>query len=84
MDNCLIEDETADAIIRDIRELAVSFKIKIYNEDSGYGLLRHVLVRRGFSTGEVLVALVAVSPVFPSKNNFVKALRKLHPGRSPQ
>lgn len=79
VDNCLIEDETADAIIRDIRELAVSFKIKIYNEDSGYGLLRHVLVRRGFSTGEVLVALVAASPVFPSKNNFVKALRKLHP-----
>lgn len=51
VDNCLIEDETADAIIRDIRELAVSFKIKIYNEDSGYGLLRHVLVRRGFPPG---------------------------------
>lgn len=50
-----------------------------YDEDTGYGLLRHVLVRRGFSTGEIMVVLVTVSPIFPSKNNFVKALRKEHP-----
>ena len=79
VDSCLIEDQTADSIIRDIRGLLASFKIKIYNEDSGYGLLRHVLIRRGFATGQVLVALVLASPILPSKNNFVKALRKLHP-----
>ena len=56
-----------------------SFKIKTYDEDTGYGLLRHVLVRRGFHSGEVMVVLVLGSPVLPSKNNFVKALRKLHP-----
>ena len=49
------------------------------NEDSGYGLLRHVLIRTGRKTGEMLVVLVVASPVFPSKNNFVKALRKEHP-----
>ena len=76
---CQIEDEKADAIINDIRGLLKSFKIKIYNEDTGYGLLRHVLIRRGFSTGEIMVVLVMGSPVMPSKNNFVKALRKLHP-----
>lgn len=79
VDDCLIEDEKADAIVRDIRGLLRSFKIKIYNEDSGYGLLRHVMVRRGFTSGEIMVVLVLVSPIFPSKNNFVKALRKLHP-----
>ena len=77
--HCMIEDEMADAIIQDVRQLCQSFKIKIYNEDSGYGLLRHVLVRRGFSSGEIMVVLVAASPVFPSKNNFVKALRERHP-----
>ena len=76
---CQIEDEKADAIINDIRGLLKSFKIKIYNEDTGYGLLRHVLIRHGFSTGEIMVVLVTASPVFPSKNNFVKALRKVHP-----
>ena len=79
IDACQIEDETADAIIRDIRGLLRSFKIKTYDEDTGYGLLRHVLVRRGFHSREVMVVLVLGSPVLPSKNNFVKALRKLHP-----
>lgn len=79
IDACQIEDEIADAIIRDIRGLLRSFKIKTYDEDTGYGLLRHVLVRRGFHSGEVMVVLVLGSPILPSKNNFVKALRKLQP-----
>ena len=79
VDDCLIEDEKADAIVRDIRGLLKSFKIKIYNEDSGFGLLRHVMVRRGFRSGEIMVVLGIGFSYFPSKNNFVKALRKLHP-----
>lgn len=79
IDSCLIEKEVADSIIRDIRDLAKSFKIQIYNEDTGYGLLRHVMVRVGHVTGQVLVVIVLRSPVMPSKNNFAKALRKLHP-----
>ena len=79
VEECQIEDRKSQAIIRTIRELLRSFKIKTYDEDTDYGLLRHVLVRRGFSTGEIMVVLVTVSPVFPSKNNFVKALRKEHP-----
>lgn len=79
VESCLIDDEKSDAIIQTIRGLLRSFKIKTYNEDSGYGLLRHVLIRRGFTSGEIMVVLVASSPVFPSKNNFVKALRKEHP-----
>ena len=79
VDECLIEDKRADAIIRDIRDLLKSFKIKTYNEDTGYGFLRHILVRTGYHTGQIMVVLVTASPVFPSKNNFVKALRKEHP-----
>lgn len=77
--SCQIEDRKADAIINDIRSLVRSFKVKIFNEDTGSGLLRHVLIRRGFSTGEIMVVLVLASPVFHSKNNFIKALRQLHP-----
>ena len=79
IESCQIEDQKADEVIQTIRKLAKSFKIKIFNEDSGYGLLRHVLIRTGRKTGEMLVVLVVASPVFPSKNNFVKALRKEHP-----
>lgn len=79
VDNCLLENEKADAIIRTVRSLLKSFKIKTYDEDTDYGLLRHVLVRVGHATGEIMVILVLASPVLPSKNNFVKALRKEHP-----
>ena len=79
VDSCLIENQKADAIIVSIRELLRSFKIKVYDEDTGYGLLRHVLVRVGEHTGQIMVVLVLSSPVLPGKNNFVKALLKLHP-----
>lgn len=79
VDSCLIENQTADAIIVSIRELLPSFKIRPYNEDTGYGLLRHVLIRTGQISGQIMVVLVLASPILPSKNNFVKALLKLHP-----
>lgn len=79
VEGCLLEDEKADAIIRSVRELAKSFKYKAYDEDSGYGLLRHVLIRVGHVTGEIMVVLVLGSPILPSKNHFIKELCKLHP-----
>ena len=79
VEDCMIEDKISQEIIRTIRDMLKSFKIKTYDEDTGYGLLRHVLVRRGFTTNEIMVVLVVGSPVFPSKNNFVKVLRKKYP-----
>ena len=76
---CFIEDKKAREIINCIRELVKSFKIRVYDEDTGYGLLRHVMVRIGKTSGEVMVVLVTSSPVFPSKQNFCKELRKRHP-----
>ena len=77
--DCLIEDRKCQEIILTIRSMLRSFRILIYDEDRGTGLLRHVLVRRGFQTGEIMVVLVLSSPILPGKNNFVKALLKAHP-----
>ena len=79
VDSCMIEDKKADEIIVTIRKLLKSFKISPYNEDNGYGTLRHILVKRGFKSGEIMVVLVTSNPIFPSRNNFVKALLKEHP-----
>lgn len=79
VESCFLENEKATAIIRTIKNMIRSFKIKTYDEDTGYGLLRHVLVRTGFQTGQIMVVLVLGSPILPSKNNFVKALLKEHP-----
>ena len=79
VEECLIEDEKSQEIIRSIRDMLRSFKIKTYDEDTGYGLFRHVLVRRGFKTGEIMVVLVLSSPILPSKNNFLYFFLKAHP-----
>ncbi len=79
VESCLIHNQKADEIIATIRGMLKSFKIKTYDEDTGYGLLRHVLIRTGYVSGEIMVVLVLASPIMPSKNNFVKALREKHP-----
>lgn len=76
---CLLEDEKAKNIINSIKKLLLSFKLKTYDEDRGYGFLRHVLVRVGKRSGEIMVVLVTASPIFASKNHFVKALLALYP-----
>lgn len=76
---CLIENALADRIIQTIVSLMPSFKIKAYSEDTGYGYLRHILVRVGHVTGQVMVVLVAADTIFPSKKNFIKVLRERHP-----
>ncbi len=79
VDDCQIEDKLADEIIVAIRKMLPSFRLTTYNEDTRKGFLRHVLVKRGFSTDQVMVVLVTGTPIFPSKNNFVKALREKFP-----
>ncbi len=76
---CLLEGKAADRIVQTVYSLLPSFKIRPYDEDRGTGLLRHVQVRTAHATREVMVTLVCASPVFPSRNNFVKELRRLHP-----
>ncbi|MBQ3051994.1 MAG: 23S rRNA (uracil(1939)-C(5))-methyltransferase RlmD [Clostridia bacterium] len=79
VNDCLIENKKADEIIVSIRRLAQSFKFQAYDEDSKRGFLRHVQVRIGYNTGEIMVVLVSGKPMFPSKRNFVNALLKEHP-----
>ena len=79
VDSCMTEDETADKIIVDIRNMLPKFKIWTYDEDKGTGFLRHVLVKRGFSSGEVMVVLVGASGYFPMKKKFTAALLEKHP-----
>ena len=79
MKGCRIENEKAGEIIQTILGMLRDFKIKVYDEDMDYGLLRHVLVRVGHATGEIMVVLVLASPILPNKNVFVKTLLEKHP-----
>lgn len=77
--DCKIQNEKANAILVTIQKLAERFRLPAYNEDSGRGLLRHVLIRVGYHTGQIMVVLVTGNSLFPGRKDFVKALLSAHP-----
>ena len=79
VDNCLIEDIKADEIIVTVRKLLKSFKLRPFNDVTMKGFLRHVLIKRGFSSGEIMVVLVTSQMEFPKESQFVNALLSRHP-----
>lgn len=79
VEHCMIEDEGAQRIVADVRRLMPKFRVTPFDEDARRGVLRHVLVRRGWATGQYLAAIVSFTPVFPSKRRFAEALVRLHP-----
>lgn len=76
---CLIENQEAKRIILAIRDLMPKFGIAPYDEDADTGFLRHVQVRVGHASGEVMVTLVTREDTFPASKAFVRALIKKHP-----
>ncbi|MCM0650541.1 23S rRNA (uracil(1939)-C(5))-methyltransferase RlmD [Clostridium swellfunianum] len=79
IESCLIQDKRADEIVASVKEIMKSFKLRPYDEDSGQGFLRHVLIKTGFASNEIMVVLIVSSQVFPGKNNFIKLLLQKHP-----
>ena len=76
---CLIEDERADRIIQTIVGMIPRYKLRIYNENTHRGFLRHVLVRTGHITGQIMVVLVTTASEFPGGKAFVQELTEKHP-----
>ena len=76
---CQIEDKRAASILWDIKELVKKYRIPVYNEDNGSGLLRYVLIRTSYHFKELMVVLVVTHLNFPGQRNLIDELTKLHP-----
>ena len=76
---CKIQNERANAIIEEIRRGMEEYRIQPYDEDTGRGMLRHVLIRSGYKTGQIMVVLVIASLNFPQGAALGKRLRKKFP-----
>ena len=77
--SCLIEDLRADRIIQTIVGMLPRYKLRIYNENTHRGFLRHILVRTANATGQIMVVLVATGMEFPGGKAFVAELLEKHP-----
>lgn len=79
VDSCLIEDEAAGRIIATVRKLGQSFKYRAYNPETKKGFLRHILVKHGFESKQIMVVLVTTDAEFKSQRSFINALLQRHP-----
>ncbi len=73
---CRIEHPAADAVRSVLREHCRTFHVVPYDETSHQGLFRHLAVRVGFATGQVMVILVVNGEAFPGIDRLVPALQK--------
>ncbi|WP_221389085.1 23S rRNA (uracil(1939)-C(5))-methyltransferase RlmD [Clostridium perfringens] len=83
MESCLIQDEIGDKVVKLTREWIEKFNIRPYNVDGEYdekGIVRHIMIRRGFITNEVMVVLVTNGEKLPHKEEFVDLMVKNIPG----
>lgn len=58
METCLIQHEDNDDVVRKVKDIGRELGISAYSEETGRGLLRHVVVKKAFRTGEMMVVLV--------------------------
>ena len=79
IDKCYIESPKASEIISKFKTLIKEFRYEPYNEDTGYGLFRHILIRTSYHYDDVMVTLVTTQDEFKGRNNFVKEFIKRCP-----
>lgn len=77
--DCPVQTAAANSIIRGICSIMNELHISAYNPASGRGFLRHVLIRQGFSSGEIMVVLVSRTSIFPKESQFVSLLTERFP-----
>nr|WP_111621075.1 23S rRNA (uracil(1939)-C(5))-methyltransferase RlmD [Paenibacillus pabuli] len=79
MDTCLIQHEHNDEVVAKVKEIGSHFGISAYNEETGRGLLRHVVVKKAFRTGEMMLVLVTNGRDIPHKDAWIGSIREAIP-----
>ncbi|SEB28167.1 23S rRNA (uracil1939-C5)-methyltransferase [Paenibacillus sp. 276b] len=79
MDTCLIQHEHNDEVVAKVKEIGSHFGISAYNEETGRGLLRHVVVKKAFRTGEMMLVLVTNGRDIPYKDEWIGSIREAIP-----
>ena len=78
-DVCIIQTEEADEILREMKKELGRLGIAPYNEKTNQGMLRHVVIRKGRATGEIMVVLITKKKKFPQQVEAVAAIKRILP-----
>ncbi len=73
-ENCLLQREDFHKLIPVIRKYILENPVTVYNEETGRGLIRHIYLRQGAKTGEIMVCLVINGDTIPRKERLILSL----------
>lgn len=74
---CYLGTKVNEEILQVVLEYMKKYNISAYDEASGKGLVRHILIRTGFTSGEIMVCLVVNGKKLPKSEKLVEALTKI-------
>lgn len=80
IDRCIINHQINDKVIEIIRNFIQKYSIPVYDEHAHQGIIRHVVTKVGFKTGQVMVVIVTNGKDLPYKDKLVELLRNNIPG----
>jgi 23S rRNA (uracil1939-C5)-methyltransferase len=75
--HCFIGAKVNEEIIAVVRSFIEKYKLEPYNEELHKGLVRHILTRVGYRTGEIMVCLIINGKELPHKEELVESLKKI-------
>lgn len=75
MECCYIQDEVGDKVIKVVKEWIKKFNIETYDEKTNSGIVRHIMIRKGFKTEEVMVVIVTNGNSIPYLEELVSMLK---------
>ena len=79
MPSCLVQTEVADEIIEEVKKFVETNGILVYNESTHSGILRHVVIRVGFETDEIMVIFVTNGQTLPKQDQLCELLCQKFP-----
>lgn len=74
-----IQDPAIDAAIIKVRDLLCQFEIPAYNEVSDKGVIRNIMVRRGYYSHEMMIVLISRTQKIPSQAQLVDQIHQALP-----
>ncbi|APH06459.1 23S rRNA (uracil(1939)-C(5))-methyltransferase RlmD [Bacillus weihaiensis] len=79
MERCLIQQADNDDVVQAVKRICEKYGIRAYNEEKHKGWLRHIMVRYGLITNELMVVFVTRTADFPHKADMIKEITETFP-----
>ncbi|HHU68701.1 MAG TPA: 23S rRNA (uracil(1939)-C(5))-methyltransferase RlmD [Thermoanaerobacterales bacterium] len=74
-ESCIIQHQSADEVLKIIKNFIDEYNIEVYDETLGEGLIKHIIIRIGFSTNEIMVILVINGKELPYCDKLVELIK---------